>query len=100
MMEGDEKMRVINKVLFLPIYLVALVMNLAAEIVKQAFSFVCGFFFLMMATCLLVTILNHAWAQTILLAVLMLLGYGILFAVVALKVMIEEFKNFCFAQVF
>lgn len=100
MMEGDEKMRVINKVLFLPIYLVALVMNLAAEIVKQAFSFVCGFFFLMMAACLLVTILNHAWEQTILLAVLMLLGYGILFAIVALKVVIEEFKTFCFAQVF
>lgn len=54
----------------------------------------------MMAVCLLITILNHAWEQTLLLAVLMLLGYGILFAVVAMKVVIEEFKNFCFAKVF
>lgn len=93
-------MRVINTVLFLPIYLLALVANMMAEIVKQAFSFVCGFFFLMMAACLLVTILNHAWEQTILLVVLILIGYGILFAVVAFKVVIEEFKNFCFAKVF
>lgn len=93
-------MRVINKVLFLPIYLVAVVMNLTAEIVKQAFSFVCGFFFLMMAVCLLVTILNHAWEQTLLLIVLLLIGYGILFSVVAMKVVIEEFKNYCFGKVF
>lgn len=93
-------MRVINTVLFLPIYLLALVANMMAEIVKQAFSYVCGFFFLMMIVCIAVTILNHAWEQTLLLAVLMFLGYGILFAVVALKVVIEEFKNFCFAKVF
>ena len=94
------EMRMLMKVFYLPLYLLAFVTNLIAEIIKQALSYVCGFFFLMMITCMAVTILNHAWEQTLLLAVLMLLGYGILFAVVALKVVIEEFKNFCFAKVF
>lgn len=93
-------MRVINRVLFLPIYLLALVANIIAEIVKQAYSYVCGFFFLMMIVCMAITIMNHAWGQTLLLAVLMLFGYGILFAVVSLKVVIEELKNFCLAQIF
>ena len=93
-------MRMLMKVFYLPLYLLAFVTNLIAEIIKQALSYVCGFFFLMMITCMAVTILNHAWEQTLLLAVLMLLGYGILFAVVALKVVIEEFKNFCFEKVF
>ena len=93
-------MSVMNRVLFLPVYLLALLANGVAEIVKQAFSYVCGFFFLMMLICMAVTVLNHAWEQTLLLGVLMHLGYGILFGVVALKVMIEEFKNYCFRKVF
>lgn len=99
-MEGANEMSVMSRVLFLPVYLLALLANGVAEIVKQAFSYVCGFFFLMMLICMAVTVLNHAWEQTLLLGVLMLLGYGILFGVVALKVVIEEFKNFCFRKVF
>ena len=93
-------MCVMNRVLFLPVYLLALLANGVAEIVKQAFSYVCGFFFLMMLICMAVTVLNHTWEQTLLLGVLMLLGHGILFGVVVLKVVIEEFKNFCFRKVF
>ena len=87
-------MRVLKRVLFFPIYLLVVVASLIAEFVKQAFSFVCGFFFLMVLACLVITILNHAWEQVVLLIALMLFGYTILFGVVAMKVIIEEFKNF------
>lgn len=90
------EMRVIKRVLFLPLYLLAVIVNLITDIIKQMFSFVCGTFFLIMAIFLLVTILNHAWKQTILLMVLIIIGYIALFGVVTLKVVIEEFKNFCF----
>ena len=82
-----------SRIVFLPVYLMALIANAVAEIVKQAFSYVCGFFFLMMLICMAVTVLNHEWEQTLLLGVLMLIGYGVLFGVVALKVVIEEFKS-------
>ena len=93
-------MSVMNRVLFLPVYLLALLANGVAEIVKHAFSYVWGFFFLLMLICMAVTVLNHAWEQTLLLGILMLLGHGILFGVAVLKVVIEEFKNFCFRKVF
>lgn len=41
-------MKVLNKILFFPIYIIALLINLLAEVVKQAFSFVSGLFFLLM----------------------------------------------------
>ena len=93
-------MGVIKKVLFLPLYLLAVIVNLITEAIKQMFSFVCGAFFLLMAIFVIITILNHAWEQTILLMVLILIGYIVLFGVVALKVVIEEFKNFCFRNTF
>lgn len=93
-------MKVLNKILFFPIYIIALLINLLAEVVKQAFSFVSGLFFLLMLICLVVTVLNHAWSQCLLLAVLIVIGYAGLFGVVAIKVLIEEFKNYCFGKVF
>lgn len=93
-------MRMLMRAFYLPLYLLALVTNLMAEIVSKAFSFIFGLFSLIIFLCILVTILNHAWNQTFLLIVIFLGGYGILFGMVALKVMIEEFKNFCFQKVF
>lgn len=93
-------MSLILKVIFFPIYLMMLFLGLVAEIVQHAFSYVCGFFFLMMVFCIGITVLNHAWSQTLLLIVLMLIGYLILFGVVAIKIFIEEAKNFCFEKVF
>lgn len=93
-------MRIIKKVLFLPLYLLAVIVNLIADIIKQTFSFICGTFFLMMTIFVLVTILNHAWKQTILLMILGLIGYMVLFGVIALNIVIEEFKNFCLKNTF
>lgn len=93
-------MKIINRILFFPIYLTAVLANLMAGVIKHAFSFFCGIFFLVMMLCLAVTVLNHAWTQCLLLGVLMLFGYAGLFGIVAIKVLIEEFKNFCFKKVF
>ena len=93
-------MKVLNKILFFPIYLIALFVNLFAEVVKQAFSFVSGLFFLVMLVCLIVTVLNHAWSQCLLLVALIVIGYAGLFGLVAIKVLLEEFKNYCFKKVF
>ena len=95
-----RQMSLIFRILFFPIYLMLLLFYLIAEIVQHAFSYVCGFFFLLMVLCMIVTILNHAWAQTLLLLVLMLIGYSILFGVVAIKVVIEEAKNLCLGKMF
>lgn len=92
-------MKVLNKILSFPIYLIVLFVNLLAEVVKQAFSFVPGVFFLVMLVCLIVTVLNHAWNQCLLLGILIVIGYAGLFGVVAIKVLIEEFKNYCFGKV-
>ena len=93
-------MSLILKIIFFPIYLTTLFFYLIAWIIQHAFSYVCGFFFLLMALCIVVTILNHAWAQTLLLFVLMLIGYLLLFGMAAIKIAIEEVKNFCFGKVF
>ena len=44
-------MKVLNKILFFPVYIIALLTHLLAEVVKQAFSFVSGLFFLLMLIC-------------------------------------------------
>ena len=93
-------MKVLNKILFFPVYIIALLINLLAEVVKQAFSFVSGLFFLLMLICLMITVINHAWSQCLLLVALIVIGYAGLFGVVAFKVLIEEFKNYCFGKVF
>ena len=93
-------MRVLNRIFFFPIYLLALFADLIAELVKNAFAFISGAFFLLMLVCLAVTILNHAWRQCLLLGALIAIGYGGLFGVIAVKVLLEEFKNFCFGKVF
>lgn len=93
-------MRVLNKILFFPIYLLALLADLLVELIKNAFTFISGAFFLLMLVCLAVTILNHAWSQCLLLGALIAIGYGGLFVVIAVKVLLEEFKNFCFGKVF
>ena len=93
-------MKALNKILFFPIYLIALFVNLLVEVAKQAFSFVSGLFFLVMLVCMIVTVLNHAWSQCLLLGVLMVIGYAGLFGVVVIRVLIEEFKNYCFGKVF
>ena len=93
-------MRILNRILFFPIYLLALFVDLIAELVKNAFTFISGVFFLLMLVCFAVTILNHAWGQCLLLSALIAIGYGGLFGVIAVKVLLEEFKNFCFGKVF
>lgn len=93
-------MKVLNKILFFPIYLIALFVNLLVEVVEQAFSFVSGLFFLLMLVCLIVTVLNHAWSQCLILVALIVIGYAGLFGLVAIKVLLEEFKNYCFKKVF
>ena len=93
-------MKALNRIIFFPIYFIALLANTLAEVVKQAFSFISGVFFLLMMICLIVTLLNHAWSQCLLLSVLIVIGYAGLFAVVSIKVLIEEFKNYCFDKVF
>ena len=93
-------MKVLKRILFFPIYLIAVVINLLAEVVKQAFSFVSGLFFLVMGLCLIVTLLNHAWSQCLLLGAFIVIGYAGLFGIVIIKVLIEEFKNYCFGKVF
>lgn len=98
--KGDVEMSLILKIMFLPIYLAVLLVSVIAGFVKQTFSYVCGFFFLMMLVCTVITILNHAWSQTLLLIVLMLIGYALLFGVVATKVLIDEIKIFCFGKMF
>ena len=93
-------MKVLNKILFFPIYFIALIMNVLAVGIKQAFSIISGLFFMVMVLCLFVTLLNHAWSQCLLLGAFIVLGYAVLFGVVTFKVLIEEFKNYCFGKVF
>ena len=93
-------MKALKKIMFFPIYFIALLANTLAEVIKQAFSFISGLFFLLMMICLIVTLLNHAWSQCLLLSVLIAIGYAGLFTVVSLKVLIEDFKNYCFVKVF
>lgn len=93
-------MRFIKRVLFLPLYLLAVVVKLIADTMKKMFSFVCGTFFLMMVIFVLITIFNHAWKQTLLLMILILIGYMVLFGAIALNVVIEEFKNYCLKKTF
>lgn len=93
-------MKVLSKILFFPIFLIALFVNFFAKVIKQAFSFVSGLFFLVMLVCLIVTVLNHAWSQCLLLGALIAIGYASLFGLVAMKVLLEEFKNYCFGKVF
>jgi hypothetical protein len=54
----------------------------------------------MMAIFVLITIFNHAWKQTLLLMILILIGYMVVFGAIALNVVIEEFKNYCFKKTF
>ncbi len=93
-------MRILKKAIFVPIYLLACVLNIAAGIANQFFSLVSGIFLLLMIAGAVVTIMNQAWNQLLILIAITILGFGILFGVVAIKVAIEEFKDFCYRKVF
>lgn len=93
-------MRILRKILFMPALLLASIANVMAGVIKQVFSFISGIFFLLMILCLFVTVLNRAWSSMLILMALLLMGYAVLFGVVVLKVVIEEFKDYCLRKVF
>lgn len=93
-------MRILRKILFMPVLLLASIANVMAGVIKQVFSLISGIFFLLMILCLCVTVLNRAWSSMLILMALLLMGYGVLFGVVVLKVVIEEFKDYCLRKVF
>lgn len=93
-------MRILRKIIFMPVLLVASIANVMAGVIQQVFSLISGIFFLLMILCLCVTALNRAWSSMLILLALLLMGYGVLFGVVVLKVVIEELKDYCLRKVF
>lgn len=93
-------MRVLKKAVFVPVYFLACALNLSAGIAKKILSLVSGIFFLLMIAGMVITVMNHAWNQLLIFLVLMALGYGILFGIAVIKVLIEELKDFCIRKVF
>ena len=93
-------MRILKRILFMPVLLLGSIANVMAGVIKRVFSLISGIFFLLMILCLCVTVLNRAWSSMLILMALLLMGYGVLFGVVVLKVVIEELKDYCFRKVF
>lgn len=93
-------MRILRKILFMPVLLLVSIANAMAGVIKRVFSLISGIFFLLMILCLCVTVLNRAWSSMLILMALLLMGYGVLFGVVVLKVVIEELKDYCLRKVF
>lgn len=88
-------MKVLKKVLFIPAYFTSLILNLMAWIAKGVVSLAGGILLLFLTGCMIITLVNHAWIQALFLFSLLILGYVLLVGVVFVKVLIEEFKNFC-----
>ena len=93
-------MRILKRILFMPVLLLASIANVMAGVIKRVFSLISGIFFLLMILCLCVTVLNRAWSSMLILMALLFMGYGVLFGVVVLQVVIEELKDYCLRKVF
>lgn len=96
----ETKMRILMRVLFLPLYLLTLVFSIVAGLTTKAFSIIYGIFRLLMLVCIVFAVINHNWNQLIFFGIFYLCGYAALFGIVAMKVFLEEFRKYCFGKVF
>ena len=91
-------MKILRKLIFFPAFVMVSLMNLSAAFIKKAVTMISGVYFLLMIAGILISLCSKAWSQLIIFAGLAASGYIILFLIVAIKIFIEELKEFCFRQ--
>jgi len=90
--------RMCKKIVLMPVLAIVWLLRLAVSLVVRVYGFMSFWFWILLAIITVMTIVQHKWSQTAIMAVLGAISFVLLFASVWLEVALEDLEEAIKAQ--